>query len=71
MQQIRSTSLLSLDFILDPETVSQEEPEFFLLFPPLLRLSCMFACLRKTEEEQKENREHANAEKDMIGEYEK
>lgn len=31
----------------------------------------MFACLGKTEEEQKENWEHANAEKDMIVEYEK
>lgn len=31
----------------------------------------MFACLRKTEKEKKENREHANAEKDTIGEYEK
>lgn len=69
--QFRSTSLLSLDFIFDPETVSQEEPDIFLLFSPLLRLSCMFACLRKTEEEQKENQEHANAEKDMPGEYEK
>lgn len=57
MQQIRSTSLLSLDSILYPQTVSQEKPDIFLLLPPLLRLSCLFACVRKNEEEAKETRE--------------
>lgn len=51
MQQIRSTSLLSLDSILYPQTVSQETPDV------LLRLSCFLACVRKNEKKAKENRE--------------
>lgn len=43
MQQIRSTSLLSLDFISDPETVSQEEPDIFF-YSFLLCCVCL-ACL--------------------------
>lgn len=53
MQQIRSTSLLSLDLILYPETVSQEKPDIFLLLPPLLRLSCLHV-LGKLRRKQKE-----------------
>lgn len=68
MQQIRSTSLLSLDLILDPETVSQEEPDlFYSFFLCCICLACLHV-LGKLGREQKENREHVNAEKDMIGE---
>lgn len=42
MQQIRSTSLLSLDSILYPQTVSQETPDIFYSF--LLCCVCL-ACL--------------------------
>lgn len=54
MQQIRSTSLLSLDSILYPQTVSQEKPDIFLLLPPCL--ACLHV-LEKNEEEAKETRE--------------
>lgn len=52
MQQIRSTSLLLLDPILYPQTVSQEKPDIFFT-PSSSATFVLFVCIEKMRGEQK------------------
>lgn len=61
--------MVGLGFL--PRNSVSREPEHFLLLPPLMHFTCMFACFEKLREKKKKKECKKKAGKEMIQVFEK